>query len=161
MAYQSRRAKWRWSGAIPLIALGFCCTQTDRNALWSSTYSQKHIWTAYTAERRQRRRAWRVENICEALFLSLLLHPFLPPSPSDLWYLFLGTLAGLTWSGVGCSSFWKTPTGLPSVCGSGRMGIPDVWSHQLKGMHCQVFIVLWRYYWFIRRRFIPVANKQP
>lgn len=52
--------------------------QTDRNALWSSSYSQKHIWTSSTAERR---RSWRVENICEALFLSLLLHHFSHPLP--------------------------------------------------------------------------------
>lgn len=138
MAYQSRRAKWRWCGAIPLIRLGFCSMQTDINALWSSTCSQQHIWTPWLSG------DGVPENICEALFLSLLLHPFLPLSPSDLWYLFLGTSASLTWSGIGYSSFWKTPTGLPSVCGSGRMGIPDIWSHQFKGtplhFHCAVEI---------------------
>lgn len=75
-------------------------------------------------------------------FLSFYIH--FSHSLSDLWYLFLGTLASLTWSGIGCSSFWKTPTSLPSVCGSGRMGIPDIWSHQFKGtplhFHCAVEI---------------------
>lgn len=47
------------------------------------------------------------------------------PHPVIFAIYFWGTLATLTWSGVGGSSFWKTPTGLPSVCFSGRMGIPD------------------------------------
>lgn len=112
--------------------------QTDRKALWSSTYSHEHIWIASMTEW-WRWRSWWAENICQVLSLSLRLHAFLPPSPDDLWYLFLGALASLTWSGIGCSSFWKTPTGLPSVCGSGRMGIPDIWSHQFKATVLRCF----------------------